>query len=737
VTFAAPLFLIAALAGVIPPVLHMIHRQKAVTVHFSTLRFLRLSVERTRRRKYVDDLALMLLRVAALVLVAVGLARPAVTSLQVLWGKGAATAVVVILDNSASMAIMDAGQPRFETARKSAEQVLDVLRDGDSVALLLTDGPVSPEQGRLYHKHETVRQALAQAKLSYERADLAGKLQQARSLLTQADTTHREIYVVTDNQSISWEGLRAQDEEPAEKTPEVPVVLIKVNRDPMPNVALRNIRIQMPAPVAGVPIQASLEVLNTSSIPLQKHLELHIDGTKEAVSPTLNLAPGCALRHEFRFTLDRAGVHRGEVRLAEEDGSPLDNRLYFALTLDQQIAVAIVKSRRHEIPYAEDSFYLERALGPGRSGNSAVRVRSLLAEELAAEMLGDYAIIFCVNLPAPDPSVAERLRDYVRAGGHLFWICGPNVQADAYNRMNESIGKQLLPAELAALRQPAKGGSESWHIGSLEKDHPALAPLAEPASLYQSVLIYKHFPLAPEADGRVLARLDDGQPLLAERAVGAGSVFLLGTGVHVDWTNLPLKPLFLPLFARLVFHAAGAEAARSQVQAGSPLLVPLGNSARGTEIEVVHPSGNTLRLRTPEKDASVFRYGDTHEAGIYLVHQNDPRQPKTFIFAVNPDPEEADPAQISQEELKNRFGRQPLLFCDDPDDLAGTIHRLREGKSLWEFFLAAVLAGLVLEAYLANCLGGKRLPMPVKPAPSGTRSEIAVTENPLAFLEKE
>ena len=135
-TFAAPLFLIAVLAGVIPLVLHMIHRQKAVTVHFSTLRFLRLSVERTRRRKYVDDLALMLLRVAALVLVAVGLARPAVTSLQVLWGKGAATAVVVILDNSASMAIMDAGQPRFETARKSAEQVLDVLRDGDSVALL-------------------------------------------------------------------------------------------------------------------------------------------------------------------------------------------------------------------------------------------------------------------------------------------------------------------------------------------------------------------------------------------------------------------------------------------------------------------------------------------------------------------------------------------------------------------------------------------------------------------------
>ena len=58
-TFAVPLFLLAALAGTIPVLLHLIHRQKAREVRFSTLRFLRLSVQRTRRRKYVDDLALM------------------------------------------------------------------------------------------------------------------------------------------------------------------------------------------------------------------------------------------------------------------------------------------------------------------------------------------------------------------------------------------------------------------------------------------------------------------------------------------------------------------------------------------------------------------------------------------------------------------------------------------------------------------------------------------------------
>ena len=116
-TFAAPLFLIAALAGAIPVVLHLIHRQKAVEVRFSTLRFLRISVQRTRRRKYIDDVGLLLVRVAALLLIALGLARPAVTSLKSLWGQGAKTAVAIVLDNSASMGTMDNGKPRFDTGQ--------------------------------------------------------------------------------------------------------------------------------------------------------------------------------------------------------------------------------------------------------------------------------------------------------------------------------------------------------------------------------------------------------------------------------------------------------------------------------------------------------------------------------------------------------------------------------------------------------------------------------------------
>ena len=59
-TFVSLGFLAAALAGAIPVILHMISRQRAKDMPFSTLRFLRISAQKTRRRRRVHDILLML-----------------------------------------------------------------------------------------------------------------------------------------------------------------------------------------------------------------------------------------------------------------------------------------------------------------------------------------------------------------------------------------------------------------------------------------------------------------------------------------------------------------------------------------------------------------------------------------------------------------------------------------------------------------------------------------------------
>jgi hypothetical protein len=248
---------------------------------------------------------------------------------------------------------------------------------------------------------------------------------------------------------------------------------------------------------------------------------------------------------------------------------------------------------------------------------------------------------------------------------------------------------------------------ESWQVGYLDPNYPALAPLTEPASLYQSILVWQHFLLIPDdkTAPRILARLDDGQPLLLERTTGSGTILMLGTAVDNDWTNLPLRPIFLPLVTRLMFHLAEAPTERSSTLAGVPLMVPLGSGAGPEDLEVTRPSGEKIRQRTQNR---TFRYLDTHDAGVYVVRAGDPQDPKSFVFAVNPDPEESDPAALASRDLKTSFGQRPLEICDDPEKMTQTINRLREGTTLWEVFLWIVLVGLVVEVFIANRMGGKK-----------------------------
>jgi len=60
--FVTPLFLLCILAAAIPLALHLISNIRAEETQFPTLRFLKMSMEKTARRRRIEDLLLLLLR---------------------------------------------------------------------------------------------------------------------------------------------------------------------------------------------------------------------------------------------------------------------------------------------------------------------------------------------------------------------------------------------------------------------------------------------------------------------------------------------------------------------------------------------------------------------------------------------------------------------------------------------------------------------------------------------------
>jgi hypothetical protein len=128
-------------------------------------------------------------------------------------------------------------------------------------------------------------------------------------------------------------------------------------------------------------------------------------------------------------------------------------------------------------------------------------------------------------------------------------------------------------------------------------------------------------------------------------------------------------------------------------------------------VEILPPGGELIRRKTEDQQGRplrTFRYDDTHEIGVYELRLLGAGGPKQIGYAVNVDPDESDPVKIDREELQKLLAPTPLVFAEDSDDLSGTFAWLREGTSLWELFLTAVLIALVFETLLANRLSPKQ-----------------------------
>ena len=77
-SFASPIMLVGLLAAGIPVVLHLLNRIRSPIVQFPTLRFLRITVQKTSRRRQVQNFLLLLLRMAVFAMIAMAVAGPLV-----------------------------------------------------------------------------------------------------------------------------------------------------------------------------------------------------------------------------------------------------------------------------------------------------------------------------------------------------------------------------------------------------------------------------------------------------------------------------------------------------------------------------------------------------------------------------------------------------------------------------------------------------------------------------------
>lgn len=182
-TFLNPLLLFGMGAIAAPIIIHMLMNRRIKPVVWAAMRFLKAAVIKNQKKMNIEDIVLLVLRCLLLILLALALARPVFRKAgAAMTGRGVETAVIA-LDNSYSMGQSDGGETRFEQARQAAEQVIDSMEPGSSVAVFLFSDVVKAVIPQPTYDLNLARKTVRDAALSDRGTDVDTALKQAVSTL--------------------------------------------------------------------------------------------------------------------------------------------------------------------------------------------------------------------------------------------------------------------------------------------------------------------------------------------------------------------------------------------------------------------------------------------------------------------------------------------------------------------------------------------------------------------------
>jgi hypothetical protein len=654
-------WLLAGLLGLALPVLaHLLGRERPREIRFAAMRFLPDSEPTVTHRRAIQDWPLMLLRLLLLALVVFTLARPAT------FDRGGVTVVaevhdaIVVVDASRSMGLRLDDETVLERAAERVYALLGSLPAGTRVGLMTSDpgGPRLEPSADPDRAHAALQSWLESGMPRPGAWSLRDAIPQAAAMLRDLgdDGRKRVIYAVGDTTDGGLGRLPAVAEGgaivvpiPAFEDEPLPehVAISEVSWEPAPDLDPRAVRIQ-----AIVRRHAGDE---TGDDTLAVAVGLYL-GDTEVARTLADLPPDEDTPVEFTHTLlDGEEVAAATVAFIDRPDDPLpsDDRRHLWLSADDGIEVAVVNGDPSELRAHDEVFFLATAVAAADE-DRRMRLRSVAPDQLeeairkrGAAALADTDVLVLANVRAPSPDVAPAIIERVQRGMGLLISVGDRVQPDAYNKRVGSVLPLRMREAVQVGTAPGRTEARVEGVAPADLSHPAFRDLGGDLGLSggQARRIMLLEP-DPKRATKIALSFTSGAPALLTREVGDGRVALLTTTIDRDWTDLPLRPGFVPLATATLSWLGGAGGGLS----GSRIPVGLPRQIRSDGPVVIRtPAGREVSI-APEDGVATFH--DTFVPGHYEARVGD--DGLRSVFAVEVDPIESDtrPVAIRGAELE-------------------------------------------------------------------------------------
>ncbi|WP_306518523.1 VWA domain-containing protein [Gemmatimonas sp.] len=558
--FLAPAFLaLAALAGV-PLLVHLLRRRVGRVLDFPAVRYLeRMEQEHSRDLKLRNRL-LLILRLIAVIALALAAARP----IARLLGVGhAPIAVAIVMDNSLSTGVVQDGRMLFDSLRADAQRVIDDLTTDDRAWLVTADGRV------IGGSPTTLQAGLEALRPLGGRGDLAAATRRAVGLARSGAPRTPVVAIVSDGQRSSF---RADS---VVNAAEVPVVMLRRGASLPRNRAV----VQATAePVRWTP---GGTVTLAVTAPDSAAWRVTLDGRTVARGTAAPATLDAPTRVSQKLASASNGWLRGSVEL-DADALRADDTRWFAVRVAPPPTVNVRGEGGPFLSAALSTLVDEGRLARATAGES--RAVTVSAAEAAATRLP-------VLLTAPrDPiAVGEANRQLERLG--IPWRFGAIARSQVLARV------------------PSRGGATD--TGSVS------------AKAFDGTPVRMRYPLAYSPGGAAAGPKPIPDTIAtaggAPWVVAGDGYVLVGSPIDPEATDLPLDAAFVPWLMEALARRLGddgrlIEASPGQAVSGLRDVTGL-ESPDGT----VAPLGGD-RLTVPSQAGVYFLRRQEARVGALVVN---------------------------------------------------------------------------------------------------------------------
>lgn len=681
---------------------------------------------------------------------------------------GRSRVVHLILDDSLSTQTFDPdGAMRFEQLKKTAMAVIESLDETDRVAVWLSARPCEALLAPASVDHAAAVAALRDLKPRFSPNDLPTALVLSAKSLTQssADASEQALVMVLSDFAA---GSLALDQAPPAQADHDNRVSMWIARPmsgranvqiqsfaPRRRLILNHAGASGASPSAALELtlrrydnesadeqtQVTLAVMDQQGQPILVRQREHVWSAGQTTA-TMQMDLPLAANHTTTSAIGAASSGgRTVVIRASIESDPLnhtdalfaDNHAWTIVELQSKLRVALIDGSvlfdRGESTGLYSGKWISMALTPlamedDPAGDWPVEIIQLSAENLSQNQLTGIDAALTVRPDRLGDQGWSTLREFSNRGG-LAWFFTPTQDHGASAiwgaKLTETfdltwrIGLHRLEADQTA-ESDSSEEAVRWSLMT-DPDRAATPELlrmlaADWTSLLEPVRIDKRIALDVQqthgVDQTVWLRLNDTaqSPLLATASVGDGRVMLLATAIDTSWTNLPTKPLFVPLMHETLRSVLGQSprlGRLSELRVGETLS--LDADWLGAE-QLLHQSDQSIDSAAPDAAPIMLKRTEVgltsaksaDQPGVYTAAP----QPTHKRLAVNLIPRAGDTRAIDQTRLEswlNALGQWDWLDHQDP---AAALRMEPDRLALARPLLLAVLLLVIVETMLAR-----------------------------------